>query len=71
MIIPQFTLEEGDQKMVELDFRDPFRRFDVISEIGMDPELMLDPPALNAWLDSQIEVDEPMNLKQKFDHLIE
>ena len=32
---------EGDQKFIELDFREQFKRFDVISELGMDPELML------------------------------
>ena len=54
-----------------MDFRDPFKRFDVVTELGMDPELLLEPTALHKWLDDQIDEDEPMNLKQKFDHLIE
>lgn len=47
-----------------------------MSEIGMDPHLLLHPADLNQWLDSQIkqvtqENPAKMNLKQKFDTLIE
>jgi lysyl-tRNA synthetase class 2 len=60
VLIPQFDIrrdqndDKAEEKFVELDFREPFKKYDVMTEIGVDPLLLENLPELDRQLISKI-----------------
>jgi lysyl-tRNA synthetase class II len=77
VLIPQFDIEhkvitkgadpdeQPEQKMLELDFRGTFSKFDVMSELQIDPLLLGDLQELKVVLDREIRHNILPTIKEK------